>query len=840
VTTPCNVSITTPYIAGQIRQGLFTLIISLFTLQLLPMASCASSASATSAARTSSTDSGQFSTNYAEALQKSIYFYEAQQSGVLPAWNRVPWRGDSTTHDGMDVGIDLSGGWYDAGDYIKFGFPMASAATMLAWGAVEYPQAYQQSGQWQHLRNNLKFVADYLVAAHPQPNLLYGQVGLAYNDHSWWGPAEVLEQSGSAASKRPSMAISPNCPGSDLAGETAAALAATAMVFADDPPYASMLLQHARDLYEFANQYRGKYSDCITDARGYYKSWSGYQDELVWAALWLYRATGQSSYLKTAENAYSALNDGSKEKSWRWTHSWDDKRYGSYILLAQLTNKPVYRRDTERWLDFWTTGYKGHRVFYSPGGMAQLDQWGSSRYAANTAWCALVYADYLQKQGISQDRQQIYYQFAVHQMEYLLGNNPEKISYEIGMGSRSPQNPHHRGSHGSWSNDIEQPVNNRHPLIGALVGGPFGGDNFEDNRRDYVANETGITYNAGFTSALARLYLDFGGKPIAERDFPPHEITDDEYVVFASLRSKGPRHINLLTRIENRTGWPARAGKQLALRYWVDLGAEQASGHDARDIEVSSGYNQASAISQLQPWGNPALGLYYTEIRFDNNPSVPGSLKGASRDAEFSFWINHANAWQNQQDPSWGDYNEQMKPAPAIALYEGKRLVWGKEPCTQRKGMCASALHNLPTDTAPTIAIRPETPQSRAQLPGNSLRQLPATASGPGITATSALKCHYQIKEQWPGGFQAEIHVQNPGKTSVSEWELRWTYQDGSHQTRIWNANAVGSSTIIASPTDWNRTIPSGGSIIIRLEGATAGIGVKASHPRFETGCTGT
>ena len=66
--------------------------------------------------------------NYGEALQKSIYFYEAQQSGNLPAWNRVPWRADSTVNDGADVGLDLSGGWYDAGDHVKFGLPMASAA----------------------------------------------------------------------------------------------------------------------------------------------------------------------------------------------------------------------------------------------------------------------------------------------------------------------------------------------------------------------------------------------------------------------------------------------------------------------------------------------------------------------------------------------------------------------------------------------------------------------------------------------------------------------------------------------------------------------------------------
>lgn len=47
--------------------------------------------------------------NYAEALQKSIYFYEAQRSGDLPANNRVEWRGDSGMTDGADVGKDLTG-----------------------------------------------------------------------------------------------------------------------------------------------------------------------------------------------------------------------------------------------------------------------------------------------------------------------------------------------------------------------------------------------------------------------------------------------------------------------------------------------------------------------------------------------------------------------------------------------------------------------------------------------------------------------------------------------------------------------------------------------------------
>jgi len=55
--------------------------------------------------------------NYAEALQKALYFYEAQQSGGLSPNNRVEWRGPSCMTDGQDIGRDLTGGWYDAGDH---------------------------------------------------------------------------------------------------------------------------------------------------------------------------------------------------------------------------------------------------------------------------------------------------------------------------------------------------------------------------------------------------------------------------------------------------------------------------------------------------------------------------------------------------------------------------------------------------------------------------------------------------------------------------------------------------------------------------------------------------
>lgn len=75
-------------------------------------------------------------TDYEKLLHLSILFYEAQRSGPLPTTNRIPWRGQSSLKDGCDVGHDLTGGWFDAGDFVKFNFPMAYSVTTLAWGMI--------------------------------------------------------------------------------------------------------------------------------------------------------------------------------------------------------------------------------------------------------------------------------------------------------------------------------------------------------------------------------------------------------------------------------------------------------------------------------------------------------------------------------------------------------------------------------------------------------------------------------------------------------------------------------------------------------------------------------
>ena len=91
-------------------------------------------------------------------------------------------------------------------------------------------------------------------------------MGDGTTDHAYWGRPEDMTMA------RPSAKIDTGAPGSDLAAETAAALAAASIVFqASDPTYSSQLLSHASDLYSFADNYRGLYHNSITDAANFYR-----------------------------------------------------------------------------------------------------------------------------------------------------------------------------------------------------------------------------------------------------------------------------------------------------------------------------------------------------------------------------------------------------------------------------------------------------------------------------------------------------------------------------------------------------------------------------------------
>lgn len=101
------------------------------------------------------------------------------------------------------------------------------------------------------------------------------QVGDPISDHNCWERPEDMD------TKRTVYVVDAPNPASDVAGETAAALAAASMAFRSaDRGYSETLLRNAVSAFQFADNYRGAYSDNL-DVRGgacpFYCDFDGYQ-----------------------------------------------------------------------------------------------------------------------------------------------------------------------------------------------------------------------------------------------------------------------------------------------------------------------------------------------------------------------------------------------------------------------------------------------------------------------------------------------------------------------------------------------------------------------------------
>ncbi|XP_051117057.1 endoglucanase 5 [Andrographis paniculata] len=464
--------------------------------------------------------------NYADALDKTFLFFEAQRSGKLPAARRVAWRGDSGLSDGYGQGANLVGGYYDAGDHVKFGQPMAFAVTMLAWAAVDCRRELAAVNQMGHALEAIKWGTDYFIKAHPQPSVLWAQVGDGASDHYCWERAEDMTTS------RTAYKLDPEHPGSDLAGETAAALAAAALAFKDyDSAYSNLLLVHAKQIFSFADRFRGFYDDSIQNAKNFYDS-SSYSDELLWAAAWLYRASGDNYYLKyTIDNCASLGGTGWAVKEF----SWDNKYAGIQILLTKVlfdgaggeyeSTLQQYRAKADYFTCACMQKNDGYNAPMTPGGLLYIREWNNLQYSASAAFLLSVYSDYLSKAKSvvkcpdAQLLPQELLNFAKSQADYILGKNPESMSYLVGYGRNYPVHVHHRGASITPVSILHSPVGcvegfetwykrlepNPNVIYGALVGGPNSKDKFFDDRSNYEQTEPTLSGTAPLVGLFSKL-----------------------------------------------------------------------------------------------------------------------------------------------------------------------------------------------------------------------------------------------------------------------------------------------------------------------------------------------
>lgn len=416
--------------------------------------------------------------DYKYALTLSLLFYDAQKSGHLEPDFRVDWRKSSALNDGKESGVDLVGGYYDAGDHVKFLLPMANSMTLLAWSGTLGKREEANLG------NILRWGTDWILKTKTGEKV-YVQVGDPKLDHSFMGPPEKMKHS------RPAFYVDANKPGTEPVAEAAAALASSSVFWkGKDNCYALYLASKAEEYYTFSSTHRGMYHLAVPQVKDYYASHSGYYDELAWAATWLYLATKKYEYLIRARQLF---DDHLANSVIGNVPCWDNKSGYALLLLTAVTKDEELKALSKKLIKSWVDGKSP--VTYTPGGLAWVREWGSLRYTANMAFLALFYHKHIAEEPE-------FYKFGKRQINYILGSNPRNSSYLIGFGSNPPKNPHHRGANYQKSRQLSYSV-----LSGALVGGPTKADDFAYNDcfSDYKSNEVALDYNAGLTGALMLL-----------------------------------------------------------------------------------------------------------------------------------------------------------------------------------------------------------------------------------------------------------------------------------------------------------------------------------------------
>lgn len=429
--------------------------------------------------------------NYKEALKLSLLFYEAQRSGILPESNRISWRSDSALNDQGFKGEDLTGGYYDAADFVKFGFTIAYSMTILAWGLVSYEETYRRIGQHNATAEAIKWGTDYIIKCHTAPFEFYAQVGDFPSDHKFWGRPEELNMT------RPAHKIDKDQPGSDVAAEAAAALASASIVFQKiDPDYSHELIRHSTELFDFAYEYRGLFLDTFPGSKHYHEN-DDYYDELAWAAIWLYKATRLSKYAEIAKTLYTEHNLNQKPK----TFFYNSKYAGIQVLLSQEFKNQEYVQAIKEFCDFAVDG-----MDKTPKGLIYINKLGTLAHAASISYVCLQASNF----DKPEDK---YVNLAKDQAAYILGSTG--FSYLVGYGDSYPKQPHHAASSCkdlpavcNWD-DFRSTKPNPQILYGALVSGPSQIDHYEDVREEYLYNEVTIDYNAGLHSLLAGLMQHF-------------------------------------------------------------------------------------------------------------------------------------------------------------------------------------------------------------------------------------------------------------------------------------------------------------------------------------------
>ncbi|SHM63234.1 glycoside hydrolase family 9 protein [Ruminococcus flavefaciens] len=445
--------------------------------------------------------------DYYKALAMSLYMYDANACGKGITDGPLTWRGDCHTYDSTcavgaldgsaksivdpdgDGKVDLSGGFHDAGDHIKFNLTIGFGMSSLALSDYLNPGVYEKAGCKDHLIYELKWGADYLMKTtflDSSGNVAaIAHVVAGGNDHDFWGPPETQTY------ERPAYWLTAGNNNSAVCGEMAAALAGTAYVVKkSDPTYAEKCLKYAKAIYEFGKKNVGNNTSGLSP---FYDTEAQYQDEEAWANAWLWINGAADKPTRVPKDANYGDNqyDG-------WIYCWNKVWQGYAALMYKETGEQAFA-------DELLTELKKQGDLTV--GTYNADGWGASRYNCAKQMDALALA--------KGDPESSYAKAAKYQMDHILGDNSLGYSFLLGYGDKWPVHIHHRAANpGTDSTGASGNPSAKYTAYGLLVGGDDK-SGYQDQTDKYQYTEGALDYNGCFAIACAGIANLYGGDATA-------------------------------------------------------------------------------------------------------------------------------------------------------------------------------------------------------------------------------------------------------------------------------------------------------------------------------------
>ncbi|WP_215223233.1 glycoside hydrolase family 9 protein [Echinicola shivajiensis] len=397
--------------------------------------------------------------NHQETL---LEFMRQQRCGYNPTLDMICHQRDGRSFFGPmpdSSYVDVSGGWHDAGDQLKYLITSSYATAHMLMAYEMYPERFddQFNALGQAGKNGIpdvldeaKWGLDWILKMHPAPDQLFHQVADDRDHKGFKIPDEDNSDYGwGANSYRPVYFATGKPQGlqkykseatgvANLAGRCAAAMALAARIWQEDlndPVFAEKCKQAALSLYALGREKEG-YQQGNSYSAPYRYNESTWADDMEWGAAELYKTTKNGEYLEQAK-AY-ALKSNTAD-SWTVVDSTEHYRLYPFINMGHFVLHDLVEDSFKKELEkYYLEGiqYTLQRANQNPFQVGVPFIWCSNNLMTGLITQIILY------EKMSGDQQ--FSAYLAKQRDWLFGRNPWGTSMFSGIPSdgESPEKVH--------------------------------------------------------------------------------------------------------------------------------------------------------------------------------------------------------------------------------------------------------------------------------------------------------------------------------------------------------------------------------------------------------------